>query len=146
MPRYFTLAEAQALMPIVRPLLAAAVEARRRMASAEAGLNEMRSRAAQMGGVKPDRALALELKMRLKSAEEELRRSVEAINSLDVQVKDLDSGLIDFPTQYRGRAVLLCYRLGEPGISYWHETADGFRGRREIDQEFIDHHGGAATH
>jgi len=146
MPRHFTLTEAQALIPRIVPLLKAGVEARRRMESAEAGMMEMRRHVTQMGGVKPDRSRALELKMRRESAAEEIQRCVDAIHGLDVQVKDLDQGLIDFPTLYRGREVLLCYRLGESGISYWHESDAGFRGRQEIDQDFLDHHEGGGSH
>lgn len=146
MPRYFSLAEAQDLIPRLRPLLQTVVEARSRMLVAEAAMTEMRRRVTQLGGVKPDRALALELKVRRESAGEEIRRSVEGIQVYDVQVKDLDRGLIDFPTLYRGREVLLCYLLGEAGILYWHETDAGFRGRREIDQEFIDNHEGSGAH
>jgi hypothetical protein len=143
MPRHFTLAEAQELLPTLQSWLQTAVEARQRMAAAEESMQEMRRRVAQMGGVRPDRALAIELKMRRDSAEEEIRRSVEAISSLDVQVKDLDSGLIDFPTLYRGREVLLCYRLGEMGITHWHETDAGFSGRQPISSDFVEHNEGS---
>ncbi len=146
MSRYFNLAEAQGLIPMLRPLLLAAVDARRRMVAAEAAMAGMRWRVTQLGGVKPDRARALELKARQESAGEEIRRSVEAITAHGVQVKDLDRGLIDFPAFYRGREVLLCYMLGESGIEYWHETDAGFGGRRRIDQEFIGHHEGEESH
>ena len=55
------------------------------------------------------------------------------------QIKDLDIGLIDFLTMYRGREVLLCWKLGEEGIGYWHGTEEGFRGRKPIDDEFREH-------
>jgi hypothetical protein len=71
-----------------------------------------------------------------------LTECVESIHELGVQVKDLDIGLIDFPTLYHGGEVLLCYRLGETGIGYWHDTSDGFAGRRKIDRDFVDHHSG----
>jgi hypothetical protein len=54
-------------------------------------------------------------------------------------VKDLDIGLIDFPTLFRGREVYLCWRMGETGIRYWHGE-EGFRGRKEIDRDFLDNH------
>ena len=53
-------------------------------------------------------------------------------------IKDLDIGLIDFPTTYRGEEVYLCWKLGEPGIEYWHGVDEGFRGRKPIDQDFLD--------
>ena len=57
-------------------------------------------------------------------------------------VKDLDVGLIDFPTLYRGEEVYLCWKLGETGIQYWHGIDEGFRGRKKIDRDFLDNHKG----
>ncbi len=106
MPRYFSLPQAQNLLPEVRRLLEAAIEARR-----QADIPR-------------------------------LQEAVESIRELGVQVKDLEVGLIDFPTLYHGGEVLLCYRLGETGIGHWHYTTDGFSGRRKIDRDFVDHHSG----
>jgi hypothetical protein len=146
MPRYFKLEEAQELLPAVEEWLRAAVEAWGRLAEAESEMMDLRRHVIAMGGVRPDAAKALMLKARRESAEAELKKGLEAIEGLGVQVKDLETGLIDFPTLYRGREVLLCFRLGETGIGYWHETDGGFRGRRAIDREFIDHHeGGLGT-
>ncbi len=142
MPRYFTLEEAQNLLPVIQQWLQGAVDARRSLAGADAGMMDLRRHVIAMGGVRPDPARALVLKTKRDSAAEDLNRSVEALHGLGVQVKDLDSGLIDFPTLYRGREVLLCFRLGEPGIAHWHEVDAGFRGRRPIDRDFIDHHAG----
>ena len=69
---------------------------------------------------------------------------MERINNWGVQVKDLDTGLIDFPTLYKGREVLLCWKLGEERIAYWHGVEEGFRGRKAIDDEFREEHRGSA--
>jgi hypothetical protein len=58
-------------------------------------------------------------------------------------VKDLDIGLVDFPTVFRGVEVCLCWKLGEPRIGYWHGAEEGFRGRKPIDQDFLAHHSAA---
>ena len=57
-------------------------------------------------------------------------------------VKDLDVGLVDFPTLFRGEEVYLCWRMDEDDIDYWHGVHEGFAGRRPIDQQFIDNHRG----
>jgi hypothetical protein len=57
-------------------------------------------------------------------------------------VKDLDIGLIDFRCYYHGEEVYLCWKLGEPGIAWWHGLEEGYRGRRPIDEEFLKHHRG----
>jgi hypothetical protein len=75
-----------------------------------------------------------------------LENSLQAIAELGVQVKDLDTGLVDFPTLYRGGEALLCWRLGEAGIGYWHGVEDGFQGRKRIDAEFLDRHRGSGDH
>jgi hypothetical protein len=57
---------------------------------------------------------------------------VDEITSHGAQVKDLDSGLIDFPTLHHGETVLLCWQLGEDEIAWWHRVEDGFAGRRPL--------------
>jgi hypothetical protein len=57
-------------------------------------------------------------------------------------VKDLELGLLDFPTLYRGKEVCLCWRLGEPEIAFWHEVDEGYKGRKPIDQAFLENHRG----
>ena len=142
MPRFFTLQQAQDVLPGVVSLLTAAVSAKRTLDSASADLMDLRRHVIAMGGVRPDPSRALALKHRRDSAATELQRSMEAFENMGVQVKDLDTGLIDFPTLYHGREVLLCYRLGETGIAHWHSLEGGFAGRRPIDREFIDNHEG----
>jgi hypothetical protein len=57
------------------------------------------------------------------------------IDSTGVQVKDIDIGLLDFPCQVEGRTVLLCWKLGEKGITHWHSTSEGFAARKPIDEK-----------
>ena len=95
-----------------------------------------------MGGVQVQRDAVAALKTRREESLAALRAAITAITDLGVQVKDLDTGLVDFPTFYRGEEVLLCWRLGEAGIEYWHDLTSGFRGRQAIDRDFLDHHHG----
>ena len=62
---------------------------------------------------------------------------VDEIAGHGAEVKDIDSGLIDFPALRNGETVLLCWQLGEDEIAFWHRTDDGFAGRRPLplDQE-----------
>jgi hypothetical protein len=71
-----------------------------------------------------------------------LKNSIEAVQETGCLVKDLDIGLVDFPTLFRGVEVYLCWKLGEPGIEFWHGIEEGFRGRKPIDREFLDNHRG----
>jgi hypothetical protein len=61
-----------------------------------------------------------------------LAEAVRGIQELGAQVKDLDTGLIDFPARNRDEDVLLCWQLGEPEVAYWHGPDDGFAGRRPL--------------
>jgi len=58
---------------------------------------------------------------------------VERLEELGVELKDLDSGLLDFPSERDGDDVLLCWRVGEDSVAYWHGLEDGFAGRKPID-------------
>jgi hypothetical protein len=58
---------------------------------------------------------------------------VERLEELGVVLKDLDLGLLDFPSERDGEEVLLCWRVGEDSVVFWHGLADGFAGRKPID-------------
>jgi len=55
-----------------------------------------------------------------------------------VQVKDLDIGLLDFPCQVEGEVILLCWKRGEEKITHWHGVAEGFAGRKPIDDRIAN--------
>jgi hypothetical protein len=63
-----------------------------------------------------------------------VKDAVAEIDSIGVQVKDLDIGLLDFPCKVEGNIILLCWKLGEKGITHWHSVEEGFAGRKPIDQ------------
>jgi hypothetical protein len=58
---------------------------------------------------------------------------VERLEELGVVLKDLDTGLLDFPSERDGHEVLLCWHVGEDSVAYWHGLEDGFAGRKPID-------------
>src|SRR3954454_17047661 len=58
---------------------------------------------------------------------------VQRLEELGVEVKDLDLGLLDFPSERDGRAVLLCWHVGEESVAFWHGLEDGYAGRKPID-------------
>ena len=146
MSKRFTLEEARGLLPEVGRLLSSAIDAKNRYQEAERAIQEMNERIMLMGGVMVDRERALDAKTKREQAAAVLRNAIEAVQEIGCQVKDLDTGLVDFPTLFRGVEVLLCWKLGEPGIEYWHGVEEGFRGRKAIDQDFLDHHEGDRSH
>jgi hypothetical protein len=67
---------------------------------------------------------------------ERVRESISEIDAIGVQVKDLDSGLLDFPFRLDEEIVLLCWRMGETAIEHWHTIDSGFQGRQPVDDRF----------
>lgn len=142
MSRLFTLTEARALLPEARRLIREAVQGKQRQEQSEARLQKLVQRILMQGGITVD-TNAVELwKAQRESGIEAQKQSLERLEQAGILVKDLDVGLIDFPTLYRGEQVLLCYRMDENDIEFWHGVSEGFRGRRLIDREFLDQHRG----
>ena len=142
MAKRFTLAEAQRLIPEVDRLLRDALDAKSEYQEAEQAIHEFSERVMMMGGIVVDRERALASRARRDETASRLRDCIEAVLEKGCLVKDLDIGLVDFPTLFRGVEVYLCWKLGESGIEFWHGVDEGFRGRKPIDQDFLDHHEG----
>jgi hypothetical protein len=129
--RYFSPAEANALLPRVRPLAERLVAARADQLAAHAELAELAARVGGNGGG-IDSARSVRLARVAAEAEERVRTALDALQRLGVVVKDLDSGLVDFPAQRGGAEVFLCWRLGEEAVAYWHGLEEGFAGRKPL--------------
>ncbi|HEX4277278.1 MAG TPA: DUF2203 domain-containing protein [Bryobacteraceae bacterium] len=142
MPRYFTLAEARAALPVVAPIIREAVQARAHYMEAEKAIHALSQRILMMGGVNVDTSVAEAWKAQYDSNAQSLKNAMERIEDLGILVKDLDTGLIDFPTLFRGEEVYLCWRMDESDIDHWHGVNEGFNGRRPIDKNFVDNHRG----
>jgi len=144
MSKRFTLPEAQRLIPLVDRLLQEAIRLKPDFDKAGAELAKMKERIHMMGGSVVDRPPFVEVKERRDRASQGLRKAIQELIDLGVELKDLDSGLVDFPTLFRGREVYLCWKIGETAIEFWHGE-EGFRGRKPIDQDFLDNHQGDRT-
>jgi len=68
---------------------------------------------------------------------EGMTKKIAELEDLGVQVKDLDSGIVDFPAERYGEKVLLCWRYGESEVCYWHKPNEGFNGRKSLKAELI---------
>lgn len=134
--RHYTPEEANEALIRVRPLVEQMVEHRRAHVAALARQEALESRIRGNGGGIPPAELA-EAAAEVERDARSLARAVDELAELDVQVKDLDEGLVDFPALRHGETVLLCWKLDEDEIGWWHREADGFAGRRPIE-EFDD--------
>ncbi len=144
MPRFFSLLEAETLLPEVERLLRSLIELKQEYETVDTELGRIAQRIAFAGGMIAPRERIVQLRGRKDTCGRALKAALEKIQEIGCQLKDIDQGLIDFPTLYQGREVYLCWKLGESGIGFWHAVEDGFRGRRPIDGDFLANHQGGA--
>jgi hypothetical protein len=144
-PRFFTLPEAESLIPEVERLLQSCTQSRQDYERAQRELSAFAERVTLAGGTAFDPGKVSPVRQRKDSAVQILSAAVEGLENIGCQLKDLDAGLIDFPTLYFGEEVLLCWKRGEAGIGFWHKVADGFAGRRPVDSEFLCNHRGDSS-
>jgi len=142
MPRFFSLTQAEKLLPLLESAIRQAITRKAEYDQAEAEWQSFSQRLMATGGMQVDRARLLEQKKRREAVALELKDCVERVQEFGCVVKDLEIGLIDFPTLFNGQEVYLCWKLGESGIQFWHGVQEGFRGRKAIDAEFLEHHQG----
>jgi hypothetical protein len=129
--RHFTPEEANAALEQVRPLVELLVEGRQEHGAAVERQEQLERKIRGNGGGIPPAELA-SATAEVDALARRLARLVDKIADHGAQVKDLDSGLIDFPALRRGETVLLCWQLGEDEIAWWHRIDDGFAGRRPL--------------
>jgi hypothetical protein len=145
MPRYFTLTEARAALPVVGRSIREAVEAKAHYLEAEQAIQDLAQRILMRGGLNVDTVAAEAWKSQHDSNGQTLKNAMGRIEDLGVLVKDLDTGLVDFPTLLRGEEVYLCWRMDENDIQHWHGVNEGFQGRKPIDKHFVENHRGERT-
>jgi hypothetical protein len=130
--RVFTLEEAAEVLEQVRPLAEGLVEGRRALAVLQARRDELLAPVPGNGGGIDTKA-AVDLNSRIDDEARRVAGCVARIHELGALVKGLDEGLVDFPSRSpRGADVLLCWKVGEPEIAWWHGPEDGFGGRRPL--------------
>jgi hypothetical protein len=121
--RHYTVEQANAALGWV-------VERIERLRAARVGLNDEEARAALQeaapanGGGAPGRVVS--------DAFLEMRNALLELQAMEVVLRDLDRGLVDFPSIRDGREVFLCWEEGEPEIGYWHDMDSGYGGRRPL--------------
>ena len=134
-PKLFSLLEAERARRQVEPLLIDAMEGRRKMADLEESMSAIANRIQIMGGITIDYDVAARLRADLNTVISKIKETLEQIQSTGCIVKDLDSGLVDFPAVMHNEEVYLCWRLGEDRIRYYHRQSEGFAGRKLIDPD-----------
>jgi hypothetical protein len=134
MARRFTPGEANEELREIRPLVEELVAHRREQQRLQADREAFAHRIAGNGGGIDSGALA-ELDEAERRERAEVIRYVNAVHERGAIVKDVDTGLVDFPARLHGEEVLLCWRLGEEQVAHWHGLEEGFAGRKLLDPE-----------
>jgi hypothetical protein len=129
--REFTLEEANAAVVELRPVVARMVEHGRRLAEAQRAQRRLVTRIAGNGGDLQPSDLR-ELAETIQSEADAIGVCAQEINAVGAQIKSLEEGLLDFPSRRDGELVLLCWKLGEDDIQYWHGVEEGFAGRKPL--------------
>ena len=125
MPHYFTLEEANTALEIIRPLMDEVQKIRQKILTTRPETWSAIERSAGNGG---NPALS-----KLVKSFDRLDDLLHKILATGVQIKDINTGLMDFSALRHGREVYLCWRYGEDQIAFWHEIDAGFAGRQPIE-------------
>jgi hypothetical protein len=144
MSDYFDLDRANALLPELRETLLRLRTLRAEVVALREGILALRlepvSGAAATGGstappgLTPEvEAQARAIHLRLQGVVDQMQAGVLEIHELGVQLRNIETGLVDLPALVSGRPVWLCWRLGEDSIGWWHEFGAGFEARQRIE-------------
>lgn len=129
--RVFTLEEANAALTELRPIVERMVQHRRDLTAAQTRQVELVTRIAGNGGDMVPSDLH-DLAETIQREADAISGCAEQINQAGAQVKSLEEGLLDFPAKRGEEDVLLCWKLGEDEIRFWHGTNEGFSARKRL--------------
>ncbi len=121
--KHYTREEARALLPHVRLWLKRIIQVREELQKMEERLSKL---------IEPGRDLGGPLVNRWIRALADLKDVLLEFHRRDIQVKDLERGLLDFPAIIDGKEVFLCWELGEEDIEFWHDLDTGYAGRERL--------------
>jgi hypothetical protein len=126
----FTPQEASKLLPDIRPKVKELIERKKVIATLHTEIEKY-----NLLGFKP--ADVAEKAGQLDSLVEDMTRKIAELEDLGVQVKDLEFGLVDFPAERYGENVMLCWRYGEPEVTFWHKHNEGYNSRKSLKIQVI---------
>jgi hypothetical protein len=137
--KLFSLTEAERLRSQIEPVLIEAMDVRRKLGELDEQLSALAEKIQRSGGLLVSYEKTARVRIERNRLEESLRTAIEKIHSTGCLVKDLDIGLLDFPSRLNNEDVYLCWRLGEDRIRFYHRQDEGFSGRKPIDPRDADY-------
>jgi hypothetical protein len=124
MRKYFSVDEANSLLPRLTVLIEQMLAARQHIIDNRKAWEPVLEKAGGNGGGEHGKQLFKDT--------ERIHLTLEQVNGWGILIKDVDTGLVDFPHMRNGREVYLCWRLGEPSVGFWHDTDAGFANRQPL--------------
>ena len=134
--KYFTVAQANAALPLVQAIVKDITTLARDLRERHERLSRLKPKNERVTLGKAYQEELQQVTAEFERDQERMREYVDELADLGVELKDFDTGLIDFPCWIDDREVYLCWRLGETEVAHWHETNAGFAGRRRITPDF----------
>jgi hypothetical protein len=131
--RLFTLTEAERARQELEPFLVEAMDCRKKLAGLETDLSAVSARIMMMGGVIVPYEKLATLRLEHQQLAETLKSALNRILETGCLIKDLEVGLLDFPSRLNNEEIYLCWRLGEDRIRFYHRQDEGFAGRKPLD-------------
>jgi len=131
--KYFSRHEAEELLPMIGDYLGQALDQKKKIDELDEELSRGAARIMALGGSIPPLEQLTKNRAERQKLAAELEEGVKRIQETGCVIKDLDVGLIDFPSLRGGEEVYLCWKLGEERIVYYHGIDEGFAGRKPLD-------------
>lgn len=132
----FTLTEARAMLPQVRSLIDGIRRKKRKISELRTLIDAIKR---STGGDGTEISTnSGQVRAQAQALIDDLRHEIHELQSLGIQIKDLDRGLVDWTALRQGEHVYLCWQAGETDVEWWHGIAEGFAGRRPIVNEEWD--------
>ena len=136
--KYFNRDEAEGLLPFIGHCLKEACEKKKKVEVLNTELSQAATRIMVLGGSVPHFSELVKKKSERNQLAARLAEAISKIQESGCVVKDLDQGLVDFPSLLNGEEVYLCWKLGERRIGYWHGIHECSAGRKPLDDSAPD--------
>ena len=131
--KHFSREEAEQLLPLIEESLKRALAQKQTIDALQGELSDAASRIMVLGGSYPPYSELVRKKSERDEESAKMLETLDQIQATGCLVKDLDEGLVDFPSIIEGQEALLCWKLGEGRIEYWHGIEEGFAGRKRLE-------------
>ena len=133
--RHYTVNEANAMLPQLTKLLVKLQAQAREHGMVQTHVEEVTKTVKSNGHHNPiEDPMVSQVSSALADA---IREGLDQLSEWDIDLKDISTGLVDFPALRDGREVYLCWRLGELKVGFWHELDTGFAGREPLDEKSV---------